>query len=211
MVANTNPYFRQMAMFLELLAVAHAAPVLRLASCPGCINRSVYRLLGLGDRTSGYSQGRSAKEFNAWNTCPALSLRSFAEARNAFVESNVKRLRSMAPVIAWLNEALEGRGPYALETRFVHVAKALERMYDVPERGISRELQHGVSGYLATDETSRHELKQDIKAFYAERSASVHNRKNHASAQKNREAFEKGFDIARRTLFKQLRDGPPKR
>ena len=208
-LANPGPYFRHVETFLELLAMAHAAPVLRLATLPGCINRSAGRLLGMGDVKSSYSRGRSAQEFNGWNKCPDLAPKALAEASEAFVDPNVERLSSMAPVIAWLTEALEGHGPYAPEVRFVHVAKALERMYDLPDRGISRELQTRVSWYLETDAQSREEIKQNVKEFYAERSASVHNRKGWASAQRNREAFAKGFDIARRTLFKQLREGPP--
>ena len=82
-------------------------------------------------------------------------------------------------------------------------------MYDLPERGISRTLQNRVSGYLGTDSESRERLKQSVKAFYDERSASVHNRKGRPSEQRNRDAFAKGFDIARRTLFKLLDEGPP--
>ena len=89
------------------------------------------------------------------------------------------------------------------------MAKALERMYDLPERAISRTLQNRVSGYLGSDSESRERLKQGVKAFYEERSASVHNRKGKPSPQRNRDAFAKGFDIARRTLFKLLDEGPP--
>ena len=41
------------------------------------------------------------------------------------------------------------------------------------------------------------------------RSEIVHTRKKNVSAEKYREAFETGFDIAARTLFKLLKDGPP--
>ena len=116
----------------------------------------------------------------------------------------------MAPVIVWLCEALEGDGRFAAEVRFVYVGKALERMYDLPKRRISCTLQNRVSGYLGTDSESRERLKQSAKAFYDERSASVHNnRKGRPSEQRNRDAFAKGFDIARRTLFKLLDEGPP--
>ena len=104
----------------------------------------------------------------------------------------------MAPVIAWLCEALEGDGRFAAELRFVHVAKALERMYDLPERAISCTLQNRVSGYLGSDSESRERLKQGVKAFYDERSASVHNRKGKPSPQRNLDAFAKGFDIAQK-------------
>ena len=47
-----------------------------------------------------------------------------------------------------------------------------------------------------------------VKEFYKARSAIVHNRKK-VSWQRDCEAFDKGFDIARRTLFKLLYEGPP--
>ena len=40
-------------------------------------------------------------------------------------------------------------------------------------------------------------------------SAIVHNRRKRPSAERYREAFDTGFDIAARTLFKLLKHGPP--
>ena len=206
---NPGPFFRQALTFLELLAVAHAAPVLRLATLPDCIHRSAGRLLGGLNPGGSFSRGRSAQEFNGWDKRPDLAPEVLAAASEAFADRKSERFGKMAPVIAWLCEALEGDGRFATELRFVHVAKALERMYDLPERAISRTLQNRVSGYLGSDSESRERLKQGVKAFYEERSASVHNRKGKPSPQRNRDAFTKGFDIARRTLFKLLDEGPP--
>ena len=64
-------------------------------------------------------------------------------------------------------------------------------MYSLPKRYISQNLQNRVSGYLETDAASREKLKEDVKEFYGEQSASVHDRKEKASTQKNREAFAK--------------------
>ena len=208
-IANPGPYFSRVEMFLRLLAIAHATPVLRLATSSNCINRSAGQLLGDSHSRSSNSFGRSAREFNGWNQCPELALKALEETKEILFGPNAERLPDMAPVIAWLTEALEGHGPYAPEVRFLHVAKALEWMYKLPDRGISRELQKRVSWYLGTDAESREELKQMVKKFYSERSASVHNRKRPGSTQINRVAFEKGFDIARRTLFKKLREGQP--
>ena len=206
---NPGPFFRQASTFLEVLAVAHAAPVLRLATLPHGIHRSAGRLLGGLNPGGSFSRGRSAQEFNGWDKCPDLAQEALAAASEAFADRKSERFGKMAPVIAWLCEALEGDGRFAAELRFVHVAKALERMYDLPERAISRTLQNRVSGYLGSDSESRERLKQGVKAFYEERSASVHNRKGKPSPQRNRDAFAKGFDIARRTLFKLLDEGPP--
>ena len=206
---NPGPFFRQALAFLEVLAVAHAAPVLRLATLPHCIHRSAGRLLGKLNPGGSFSRGRSAQEFNGWDKCPDLASEALAAASVAIADRKSERFGKMEPVIVWLCEALEGDGRFAAELRFVHVAKALERMYDLPDRAISRTLQNRVSGYLGSDSESRKQLKQGIKAFYDERSASVHNRKGTPSPQKSRDAFAKGFDIARRTLFKLLDEGPP--
>ena len=48
-----------------------------------------------------------------------------------------------------------------------------------------------------------------VKAFYEARSAIVHNRKSKAVTQRQHNAFAKGIDIARRSLFKLLREEPP--
>ncbi len=206
---NPGPFFRQASTFLQVLAVAHTAPVLRLATLPHCIHRSAGRLLGRMNPGGSFSRGRSAQEFNGWEKCPDLAPEALAAASEAFADRKSERFGKMAPVMAWLCEALEGDGRFAAELRFVHVAKALERMYDLPERRISHTLQNRVSRYLGTDAESRERLKQSVKAFYDERSASVHNRKGKPYPQRNRDAFAKGFDIAKRTLFKLLDEGPP--
>ena len=206
---NPGSFFRQASTFLEVLAVAHAAPVLCLATLPHCIHQSAGRLLGGVNPGGSFSRGRSAQEFNGWDKCLDLAPEALAAAIKAFADRKSEAFGKMAPVIAWLCEALEGDGRFAAELRFVHVAKALERMYDLPERAISRTLQNRISGYLGSDSESRERLKQGAKVFYDERSGSVHNRKGKPSPQRNRDAFAKGFDIARRTLFKLLDEGPP--
>ena len=50
----------------------------------------------------------------------------------------------------------------------------------------------------------------DVNEFYNARSSIVHNGKKQKSQQTKAEAFAKGFDVARRTIDKFLRDGRPK-
>ena len=66
-----------------------------------------------------------------------------------------------------------------------------------------------VAWYLGTDEKGRSILKKSAKEVYDARSDIVHNRPDKASPHRNRAAFAKGFDIARRSLFKLLREGWP--
>ena len=46
--------------------------------------------------------------------------------------------------------------------------------------------------------------------FYNVRSDIVHNRLDRLTPERVHTAFSDGFDIARRSLFKMLREGPPK-
>ena len=48
-----------------------------------------------------------------------------------------------------------------------------------------------------------------VQEFYEARSAIVHNPKRKAVTPRQHDAFAKGFDIARRSLFKLLREEPP--
>lgn len=93
---------------------------------------------------------------------------------------------------------------------FVLASVALEEMYDVPERRVSSKPQRRVGGYLGTDNEERTSVGLDVKEFYDGRSASVHRRRGNSPSRKEPRLFEKGFDIARRTLFKLLREDPPK-
>ena len=50
-----------------------------------------------------------------------------------------------------------------------------------------------------------------MKEFYEARSRIVNSREVNVSLPRNRESFGRGLDIARRTLFKLLQEGPPKK
>ena len=63
--------------------------------------------------------------------------------------------------------------------------------------------------FLGTDAQSRARDLKAAKDFYGARSAIVHSRKKNTDVARSREAFDKGFDLARRSLFKLLREGPP--
>ena len=115
----------------------------------------------------------------------------------------------MAPIVARLAGALERDGRFAGGDRVVDVAIALERMFVLDQRNISRTLQDRVAWYLGTDEKGRSILKKSVKEVYDARSDIVHNRPDKALPHRNRAAFAKGFDIARRSLFKLLREGWP--
>ena len=206
---DPGPFFDHSTTFLQLLGVAHETPVLRLGTFEGCVERSACRLLGGVVRSGLFVRFRSARAFNGFELCPEPVPERVAEATEALAHRSSDQFCKLEPALVWLSEALVEDGTFAPEVRFVHVAKALERVYDLPSRRPSETLQNRVAGYLGTNPEDRERLKNDSKEFYRERSASVHNRRKKASRQKNREAFAKGFSIARRTFFKLLREGSP--
>ena len=205
----TGPFFRDARIFLELLAVAHRAPVLRLAELSNCIDRSAGRLLGRERHGPGFYQSWPAQGFDGVEVSPKLAPEALAEAREAFENRKGERYGRMAPVIGRLTEALAQNRRFAGDDRILDVAIALERMYDLPRWQISRKLRNRVSLYLGTDAESRKRVKESVEEFYNVRSDIVHGRPDNAPPQRNRAAFVKGFDIAQRSLFKLLREGAP--
>ena len=203
-------FFREAQVFLELLAVAQATPVLSIATLGECIDRSAGRLLGLEAYCGSEYGRRSAQRFEGFEECPGLSSDALDQARAAFESRRAERYAQVGPIVSRLSEALARGEGFADEMRIVDIAIALENMYDLPKRKISPTLQNRASGYLGTDCASRDRIKESVKEFYDARSNIVHGGRGNVTQERNREVFSRGFDIARRTLFKLLHEGPPK-
>ena len=208
-VEHTEIFFRQAVVFLELLAVAHKTPVLRLAMLPQRIKHSAGQLLGGVSRSGSFSQGRSAQGFNGFEVCPELVPEALAVAREAFDNRDHIRFEKMAPIIARLDEALARDGQFASEDKILDVAIALERMYQLDGGEISHKMRTRVAWYLGDDAGSRLREMETIKKFYNSRSGIVHNKRKQNSPARDQEIFNEGFSIAKRTLFKLLREEPP--
>ena len=196
--------------FLDLLAVAQATPVLSIATLGECIDRSAGRLLGLEAYCGSEYGRRSAQRFDGFEECPGLSSDALDQARAAFESRRAERYAQVGPIVSRLSEALARGEGFADEMRIVDIAIALENMYDLPKRKISPTLQNRASGYLGTDCASRARIKESVKEFYDARSNIVHGGRGNVTQERNREVFSRGFDIAKRTLFKLLQEGPPK-
>ena len=197
-------FFREAQVFLELLAVAQATPVLSIATLGECIDRSAGRLLGLEAYCGSEYGRRSAQRFEGFEECPGLSSDALDQARAAFESRRAERYAQVGPIVSRLSEALARGEGFADEMRIVDIAIALENMYDLPKRKISPTLQNRASGYLGTDCASRDRIKESVKEFYDARSNIVHGGRGNVTQERNREVFSRGFDIARRTLFKLL-------
>ena len=206
---DPGPFFHRARTFLQLFGVAHAAPVLSLAELSCCIDRSASRLLGLGKQSPGVYQGWPAKGFDGFDECPVLRPEALAEAKEAFENRASERYREMAPVVGRLAEALARNEPFAVADRVLDVGIALERMYVLDEWKISRKLRNRAARYLGTDGPSQESIRESAQDFYGVRSDIVHNRLHRLTPVRVHAAFRDGFDIARKSLFKLLREGPP--
>ncbi len=76
---------------------------------------------------------------------------------------------------------------------------------------ISRKLRSRAANFLATDMERREKIRECVRKFYDVRSDIIHNRTDRLTERRIREAFFSGFDIAQRSLFKLLSEGPPEK
>ena len=203
------PFFPEARTFLDLLAVSHAAPMLSLATISDCIDRSAARLLGRGRQGPGMYQKWAANSFDGFAECPVVRPAALDEAREAFGNRQSARYQGMAPFVVRLAEALGRDGRFATHDKVVDVVIALEGMYELPKWKKLRKLENRVSGFLGTDADDRRRIRESVRNLYEARSAVVHSGSGEAAPFRNGAAFVKGFDLARRSLFKLLREGVP--
>ena len=93
--------------------------------------------------------------------------------------------------------------------KVVDVAIALEGMFELPRWKKQSKLEKRVSGFLGTDADDRQRIRENIRMLYEARSEIVHSGSGEASPFRNGASFVTGFDLARRSLFKLLREGVP--
>ena len=204
-----EPFFPDAAAFLDLLAVSHAAPVVPLAALSGRIDQAAGRLLGREGQSPGIYQSWPAQGVDGFAECPALSLEALEDAREVFENRENARYRRLTHIVSRLAQALARDGRFAIHDKVLDVSIALEGMYDLPRRGVTNALEERVAGFLGIDAESRGRIGKNARAFYDARSAIVHNRSTEATPFTNGAAFVTGFELARRSLFKMLREGVP--
>ena len=204
-----EPFFPDAAAFLDLLAVSHAAPVVPLAALSGRIDQAAGRLLGREGQSPGIYQSWPAQGVDGFAECPALSLEALEDSREVFENRENARYRRLTHIVSRLAQALARDGRFAIHDKVLDVSIALEGMYDLPRRGVTNALEERVAGFLGIDAESRDRIGMNARAFYDARSAIVHNRSTEATPFTNGAAFVTGFELARRSLFKMLREGVP--
>ena len=202
-------FFADAQTFLDLIALSHSIPVVKLANVTNCIDLSAARLLGQSSYDAGTVWKRAATGFGGFSECPELKPAALDEAREAYKNRGSERFRSMAPLVTRLAEALSRDGRVAMHDKVVDVAIALEGMYELPRWKKSRRLEKRVSGFLGTDTDDRRRIAERVAALYEARSEIVHSDSGKAFPFRDGAAFVTGFDLARRSLFKLLREGVP--
>ena len=203
------PFFQEAAAFLDLLAVSHATRVAPLATLSNRIDGSAGRLLGRETQSPGFYQSWSAEGFSGFDVCPEISPAALAEAKEAFGCRYGARYERMGPIVTRLSEELARNGRLAVADRVPDVAMALERMYVLDEGNIGRKLRNRTARLLGTDAASEKRIRDSVRELYDVRSDIVHNRLHKLTPERVHAAFVNGFDLARQSLFKLLREGPP--
>ena len=206
--APPGPFFREARAFVDLIAISHEAPLLPLATFSDCIDHSAARLFGIEKHSLGTHQKWAVDVFD-WFNCPELNSTAFNEARQAFTNRQDPHYPSLVPVVARLAEALGRNGRFAMRDKILDVAIALEGMYELPNRNKSRNLTNRISAFLATNADDREHIRERTRAFYKVRSEIVHSESGAKAPFRMERAFVAGFRLARRSLFKLLREGPP--
>jgi len=201
---------RDVLEFLDLLAISHKVPITYLMSIRECVSRSACSLLGQSHGQGGFSYGSSVLgKHYGFHKIPNIQSDAFDLAKSIFQGRKSPSYYEAAVVIRRLSEALSRNGPFALGDRVVDVALTLELMFKPNGRRTSQQLQEAVSNLLENDEEEIERVKNEIKHFYDVRSAIVHGpvdaKKKRLLAECSR-AFENGFDVARRSLFKKLHE-----
>ncbi|MCY3941133.1 MAG: HEPN domain-containing protein [Gammaproteobacteria bacterium] len=201
-------FFSSAQTLLDLLAVSHATPMVRLAKIKDCIDRSAAHLLGWEKHDAGVIQKRPAVGFDGFVECPTLSPSALEDAQEGFRMRQEADFRRIARHVTRLSEALARDGRVAMHDKVVDVVIALEGMYELPRNGKSRTLQGRVSNFLGADANDRKRITEIVRTAYDARSEIVHSDSKRVSPFRDDAAFMTGFDLARRTLFKLLREGP---
>ena len=201
-------FFVNAMVFVRLLALFHTSPILSLLTIPFCIHRTASLLLGKPHYHSGYNR---LDYLSGVPETVNLNQSALCETKQLYVERKSSRFRDLESVITRLAEALVRSGRFHADDKILDVAIALEQMYELDRGEISYKLKTRAACLLESESHSRKKVFQDVSDLYEVRSGIVHrrNQKKKLSAEKKIEAFEKGFQVARRTVVKLVQDGSP--
>ena len=203
-------FFIDARTLLDLFAVSHEVPVVPLASMSNRVDLSAARLLGQSRANAGVLGKWSAGGLDGSSEMPMISAARVDEALEAFENRRSARYERMARFVARLSGALSRTGRFAMQDKVLDVAVTLEGMYDLPRQSKSLELQKRVANFVGADASDRERIRKTVRKLYNVRSEIVHSGSGEAMPFRKEAAFVVGFSHARKSLFKLVREGPPK-
>ena len=192
---------------IEILSVSHGVPIVSLMDIPYCIDRTASLLLGQPHYHSSTSWKSWVQAFGGLTKSHQLDIDALDQAKQVFLDRG--RYQEFAPIVSRPSEALARTGQYAADDKILDAAIALERMYELDQGEISFKLKTRAACFLESDTQARLRVFKDVGELYNARSGIVHRRRKQLSAETKRDAFNKGFDVARRSVVKLLREGSP--
>ena len=197
---------------VDLLAIAHGVPIMNIICSEFCVRRQVSELLGtpIGGGAFIRYAGFSINDHLHLNS-EFLSMGEFLQVKDMFSRlknSDKDQRKRYKSFISRLSSSLLRKGRLESEDKILDVAIALELMYELDSE-VSYKLATRASCFLEESTQNRVEVFNKAKKFYAARSSVVHHREKKKPDEYISKQFDNGFDLARRTLFKLLQDGPP--
>ena len=199
--------------FIEILSVLHVVPIVSLTGIPYCTDRTASLLMGQSHYHSSVGWMPWARSVGGLRESYQLDIDALDRVRQVYWESDRERYQGYAPVISRLSEALARTGQYAADDKILDVAISLEQMYELDQGEISFKLKTRAACFLESDTHDRLRVFKNVEELYDARSGIVHKRKKKRkkgmSAKAKDEAFRKGFDVARKSVIKLIREGPP--
>lgn len=198
--------FEDGKVLLDLISVSHKAPLVPMATISDCIDQRAARLFGRAKHGPGfyqtYGSGAPVHLLEQMELVPER----FNEACVVFRNRKTLNYRKMSRFVGLLAKALK-RSTY--DDQILDVAIALEGMYEAPQRNIARELARRISSFLGSDLEDRERIKRSFRSFYKIRSDIVHGGRAETKLLSKGASFVRGFELARRSLFKFVQEGAP--
>ena len=204
-------FFDDTETFIELLAVSHGVPVVKLMSIPLCTDRTASLLLGEPHYHSSTDSKSWVRSFGGLTRSHQLDSDALDQTKKAFDKRKSELYQKYSPVVSRLAEALARKGRFAADDKILDVAIALERIYEPDNPEVNFKLKSRGACFLEADTEGRKRVFKEIGKFYDARSAIVHRRKEKKKkrADRKKEMFDTGFKLARRSLVKLLDEGSP--
>lgn len=208
-IPSPDNFIRDAQIFLNLVTVSHQAPVTPLAVVRNCIHGSAARLLGRENHGTEVSERWPVGGFDGFTDCPKLKVEALKEALEGFRNRRSKNYRKMDPFVFRLTNALRRDGWYEISDKVLDLAIALEGMYELPRNRKSKKLGDRVSRFIGENAEERSRIKETIQSFYDARSDVVHSGSGKDWPLGKEAVFNRCFSLARRSLYKFLREGGP--